>query len=59
MVLKTIKGGCLRYVEGDAIYEVHLLENGNLQLVAIEDTCGFRSGLFQGAEWAPAPSRHP
>ncbi len=36
-------------------YEIHLLENGNLQFVAIgEDGCGFRSGGFPG-EWAPVP----
>ena len=38
----------------DAIYEIHLLENGNLQFVAIEDPCPFRSSFFQ-AEFAPVP----
>ncbi len=38
----------------EAIYEIHLLENGNLQLVAIEDKCLHRSGDFE-AEWAPVP----
>ncbi len=37
-----------------AIYEIHLLENGNLQLVAIEDSCVHRLGDFQ-AEWEPVP----
>ncbi len=38
----------------EAIYEIHLLENGNLQLVAIEDKCLHRLGDFE-AEWAPVP----
>ena len=38
----------------ESIYEIHLLENGNLQLVAIEDPCANRSGGFE-AEWAPVP----
>ena len=38
----------------DAIYEIHLLENGNLQLVVVEDPCAFRSSFFTG-EWAPVP----
>ena len=38
----------------DAIYEVHRLENGNLEFVAIEDPCAHRSGDFE-AEWAPVP----
>ena len=38
----------------EAIYEIHLLENGNLQLVAIEDPCVHRLGDFQ-AEWEPVP----
>ena len=38
----------------DAIYEIHLLENGNLEFVAIEDPCAHRSGDFE-AEWAPVP----
>ncbi len=38
----------------DAIYEIHLLENGNLQFVEIEDKCANRSGGFE-AEWAPVP----
>ena len=37
----------------EAIYEIHLLENGNLKFVAIDDTCGGRSGL--SAEWASVP----
>ena len=38
----------------DAIYEIHLLENGNLEFVAIEDPCAHRSEDFE-AEWAPVP----
>ena len=38
----------------DAIYEIHLLENGNLQFVEIEDTCALRSGFFS-VELAPVP----
>jgi hypothetical protein len=38
----------------DAIYEIHLLENGNLQFVAIEDACPARSSNFP-AEYAPLP----
>ncbi len=37
-----------------AIYEIHVLENGNLQVVVIEDTCAERSAMFQ-AEYAPVP----
>ncbi len=40
--------------DDDPIYEIHLLENGNLQLVAIEDPCGHRLGDWQ-AEWEPVP----
>ncbi len=54
--LKNSKGGCWREdaIAGDAIYEIHLLENGNLQFVAIEDTCLNREGFFP-AEYAPVP----
>ena len=47
-----IKGFCDD--DPDATYEIHLLENGNLQYVEIEDPCGARSGFF-GGEWAPVP----
>ncbi len=40
--------------DDDPIYEIHLLEDGNLQLVAIEDPCVHRLGDFQ-AEWEPVP----
>ena len=38
----------------EAIYEIHLLESGNLEFVAIEDPCAHRSSDFQ-VEWAPVP----
>ncbi len=38
----------------EAIYEIHRLENGNLEFVAIEDPCAHRSSDFQ-AEWEPVP----
>ncbi len=40
--------------DDDPIYEIHLLENGNLQLVAIEDSCAHRLEDWQ-AEWEPVP----
>ena len=53
LFLKETKGICGD--NPDAIYEIHLLENGNLQFVEIEDTCVARLGFFQGVEWAPVP----
>ncbi len=53
LFMKETKGYC-DDDDPDAIYEIHLLENGNLQLVAIEDTCAHRSSDFD-AEWAPVP----
>ncbi len=52
MFMNQTKGPCDD--NPDATYEIHLLENGNLEFVAIEDTCAFRSGDFE-AEWAPVP----
>ena len=37
----------------DAIYEIHLLENGNLEFVAIEDPCAIRLTTCMNVEWAP------
>ena len=41
------------------IYEVELLENGNLMFTAIEDECALRVTYFTGAlierEWEPVP----
>ena len=39
----------------EAIYEIHLLENGNLQFVVIEDKCLHRSKDVPETEWAPVP----
>ncbi len=39
----------------EAILEIHLLENGNLRFVAIEDMCPRRSAPLDGAEYAPVP----
>ncbi len=41
----------------EAIYEIHLLENGNLQFVEIEDPCLARSSFLtvRNVEWAPVP----
>ncbi len=50
--LKEIQGPCDD--NPDATYEIHLLENGNLQFVAIEDKCEIRSSFFP-AEWAAVP----
>ncbi len=50
--LHAIEGRCDD--DPDAIYEIHLLENGNLQLVAIEDACPIRSSSFP-AEYTPVP----
>ena len=55
--LHEIKGRCDD--DPDATYEIHLLENGNLQFVEIEDTCGIRSSFFFLAEWAPVLRRSP
>ena len=36
-------------------YEIHVLENGNLQFLAVdEDTCGGRS-FWKGEQWEPVP----
>ena len=50
--LNEMKGVCDD--NPDAIYAIHLIENGNLQFVPFEDTCGGRSGVLE-AEWAPVP----
>ncbi len=50
--LHQIKGGCDD--NPDATYEIHMLENGNLRFVAIEDACPIRSSSFP-AEYAPVP----
>ena len=50
--LHEIKGRCDD--DPDSTYEIHLLENGNLQFVAIEDPCAGRASFFP-AEWAAVP----
>ncbi len=50
--LHDVKGGCDD--NPDATYEIHLLENGNLKFVAIDDTCGGLSSALS-AEWASVP----
>ncbi len=37
----------------EAIYEIGLLDNGNLQIVPIEDTCGTRSRSMIAGEFEP------
>ena len=54
--LNAIKGG-LCDDNPDAIYEIHLLENGNLQFVTIEDTCAQRSSALNNTEFAPVSFR--
>ncbi len=54
--LKAVKSACGG--EGDATFEIHLLESGNLQFVLIEHkshTCAQRSDILQGAELWPVP----
>ena len=49
--INEIKGSCDD--NPDATYEIHLLENGNLQFVEIEDKCAARSGPLNNTEFAP------
>ena len=53
--LHDVKGSSRCPDDPDATYEIHLLENGNLQFVAIEDPCTGRSSFFFPAEWVPVP----
>ena len=54
--LKDTKGVCVdEDAIADAIYEIQLLENGNLKFVATEDKCGARSGGLSVTEYAPVP----
>ena len=39
----------------DAMYEIHVLENLNLQFVALEDTCAKRAISLNLSEWGPVP----
>ena len=51
MFLTETRGDCGDDTE--AIYEVGLLENGNLEFVPIEDTCGTRSRKMISGEFEP------
>ncbi len=51
--LHEIKGSCDD--NPDATYEIHLLENGNLQYVEIEDPCASRSSNLPTGEFVPIP----
>ena len=54
--LKETTGVCVdEDAIADATYEIHLLENGNLKFVAIEDTCLARSSALSVDEYAPVP----
>ena len=53
--LKEIKSPSFCGDNPEANYEIHLLENGNLQFVEIEDKCLHRSGDNFETEWAPVP----
>jgi hypothetical protein len=50
-------GACVE--NPNSIYEVELLENGNLKFTAIEDECAVRVSTREGvngeAEWEPVP----
>ncbi len=54
--LKNTKGVCVdEDAIAEAIYEIHLLENGNLEFVAVEDPCVARSSGLSVDEYAPVP----
>jgi len=60
LILKEEPGGaCIREGAETAVYEVELLENGNLMFTAIEDECSIRATFLAGAlierEWEPVP----
>jgi len=50
---------CANLESEHGIYEVELLENGNLQFTVIEDECAERANTMAGglivAEWEPVP----
>jgi len=52
-------GGCTHIEAETGIYEVELLENGNLGFTVIEDECPGRVNTLMGAlierEWEPVP----
>jgi len=50
--LTEVRGLC--GTDSSAAYTIRKLNNGNLRLTLIEDTCEFRALFFPG-EWAPVP----
>ena len=52
LFINQINGRCDDNPE--AIYEIHLLENGNLMLVVVEDPCADRESIWT-VEWAAVP----
>jgi len=60
LILTEIPGRNCYLIEAPiGIYEVELLENGNLKFTAIEDECATRLNYLEGAlieaEWEPVP----
>ena len=60
LILTEIPGSSCYLIEAQiGIYEVELLENGNLKFTAIEDECATRLNYLEGAlieaEWEPVP----
>ncbi len=52
LFINQINGRCDDNPE--AIYEIHLLENGNLMLVVVEDPCADRESIWT-VEWTAVP----
>ena len=52
-------GGCTQIGAETGIYEVELLENGNLKFIVIEDEClvrvNYQAGRLVEVEWEPVP----
>ncbi len=50
---------CSKNGVGVGVYEVELLENGQLKFTVIEDECAFRVSCYEGGivevEWEPVP----
>jgi hypothetical protein len=54
ILVTEIKGPCGK--APDPVYELHVLENGNLQFVAVsDDTCPVRASSLTIGEWTPVP----
>ncbi len=58
-LILEFSGRCDAVESALGVYEVELLENGNLKFTAIEDECPTRAGQLQGrliqVEWEPGP----